>query len=120
MAMSHQHPSQPFAAAATSVSASRPPLRRATYVHVSDLTSAYNIDHTKLEQELSRVNAEVFHASVGDIKPGADTVKGTEPLTATGEDVAVASIADLEGDLTAPVAPQKRLQPPRGGFNLCV
>lgn len=31
------------------------PLRRATYIHVSDLLSAYNIDHEKLEMELERV-----------------------------------------------------------------
>ena len=34
------------------------PLRRAVYIHVSDLINAYNIDHTKLEEELDRVKAE--------------------------------------------------------------
>mmetsp|Transcript_23587 Transcript_23587/g.51623 ORF Transcript_23587/g.51623 Transcript_23587/m.51623 type:complete len:107 (+) Transcript_23587:211-531(+) len=34
------------------------PLRRATYVHVSDLISAYNIDHGQLDKEIARVNAK--------------------------------------------------------------
>eukprot|EP00529_Nitzschia_sp_RCC80_P016558 CAMPEP_0113504398 /NCGR_PEP_ID=MMETSP0014_2-20120614/34694_1 /TAXON_ID=2857 /ORGANISM="Nitzschia sp." /LENGTH=650 /DNA_ID=CAMNT_0000399505 /DNA_START=47 /DNA_END=1999 /DNA_ORIENTATION=- /assembly_acc=CAM_ASM_000159 len=125
----------------TSTSAPRPPLRRATYVHVSDLTSAYNIDHSKLEEELSRVNAErdesggtslVAGEGVGT-KSYASTVKETaaassdqqSPYTATSAvavaEEAVVVAADIESDLVAPVAAQKqRLQPPRGGFNLCV
>lgn len=77
---------------------SRPPLRRAVYVHVSDLTtSAYNIDHKKLEEELARVQTS---------KQPAKSAKQHQPLPTDEETVA------------AP--PQKRLQPPRGGFNLCV
>lgn len=33
-------------------------LRRPVYIHVSDLTKAYNINHDKLERELLRVNME--------------------------------------------------------------
>lgn len=66
-----------------------PPLRRAVYVHVSDLLSAYNIDHAKLEEELQRVK------------------KGT-----TGSD-GVPTELDTNSN-------PKKLQPPRGGFNLCV
>ncbi|KAL3910687.1 MAG: hypothetical protein SGILL_007596 [Bacillariaceae sp.] len=44
--------------APTTTQQPRPALSRATYVHVSDLTSAYNIDHARLEQELARVKAE--------------------------------------------------------------
>lgn len=73
---------------------SRPPLRRAVYVHISDLTSAYNIDHKKLEEELSRVQIESDPTNVS-----------AEPAS---DDASVASIS------------QKRLQPPRAGFNLCV
>jgi hypothetical protein len=36
----------------------RQPLRRATYVHVSDLISAYNIDNVQLEREIARVNTK--------------------------------------------------------------
>ena len=123
----------------TSTSTPRPPLRRATYVHVSDLTSAYNIDHAKLEEELSRVNAERDESGgtslvVGGVgaKSYASTVKDTaaassgqqSPYTASSAavvDEAVEVAADIESDLVAPVAAQKqRLQPPRGGFNLCV
>jgi hypothetical protein len=89
-------------------------LRRATYVHVSDLTSAYNIDHARLEQELSRVKAE--REKLGD---GAPTVgrfakkqREFDTDTAVGEE---GTVEDLDT-----VVPQKRLQPPRGGFNLCV
>ena len=82
------------------------PLRRATYVHVSDLTSAYNIDHAQLEREMARVNAKRKNlrcASVSDKNP-----------------VALEEVAgDLENTIE-PTVPQKRLQPPRGGFNLCV
>ena len=83
----------------------RPGLRRATYVHVSDLTSAYNIDHALLEQELSRVKAE------REAEPAPDNSQDAEvdPGNAVSElDTAIASV------------PQKRLQPPRGGYNLCV
>jgi hypothetical protein len=107
----------------------RPPLRRATYVHVSDLTSAYNIDHSKLEQELLRVNAEQQESrgkrqATSSVSGGGKTYASTlksgpeEQISLTPE--AVAAAADLDNELTAPVVAQKRLQPPRGGFNLCV
>lgn len=65
-------------------------LRRAVYVHVSDLLSAYNIDHSKLEEELHRVKAH----------------RDAEPLGVPTE-------LDTNSN-------PKKLQPPRGGFNLCV
>lgn len=71
-------------------------LRRAVYVHVSDLTSAYDIDHRKLEEELTRVRS----ASSSD-EPAAAAPTTTE-------------------DIDTSSYPQKRLQPPRGGYNLCV
>jgi hypothetical protein len=72
----------------------RPPIRRAVYIHVSDLTSAYNIDHKKLQNELSRVQSVVNRLSIS-------------------------SPTDL-GDESVSSVPQNRLQPPRGGYNLCV
>jgi len=75
----------------------RPPLRRAVYIHISDLTSAYNIDHKKLEEELSRVKD-------GEGKNSHGAESSHSPIDEGSE----ASI------------PQKRLQPPRTGFNLCV
>ena len=86
----------------------RPVLRRATYVHVSDLTSPYNIDHAKLEEEVARVKAEQ--------EAGADPTK-TPELTEPEVD---ANTAATELDTALSVIPQKRLQPPRGGYNLCV
>jgi hypothetical protein len=86
---------------------SRPVLRRATYIHISDLTSAYNIDHARLEQELARVKVESEPAS------RIRTV-GTE----NEDDPSGASASDL--DSTVIPSPQKRLQPPRGGYNLSV
>jgi len=74
----------------------KPQLRRAVYIHVSDLTSAYNIDHTRLEEELNRVKAEQEkpHDDVAD-RLGVPTELDTS-------------------------ASQRRLQPPRAGYNLCV
>jgi hypothetical protein len=80
----------------------RAPLRRATYIHVSDLTSAYNIDHARLEQELARVKTE-RDAKTVVVKPENEVLDIVED--------------DSSG---APSLPQKRLQPPRGGYNLCV
>lgn len=77
-------------------------LRRATYVHVCDLTSAYNIDHALLEQELSRVRAERNETNL----PKKETL-----------------LTEAEGELDVTIGQttqQKRLQPPRGGYNLCV
>jgi hypothetical protein len=85
---------------------SRPDLRRATYIHISDLTSAYNIDHARLEQELARVKVESEAASRSTV--GAENE----------DDPSGASASDL--DSTVMPLPQKRLQPPRGGYNLCV
>ena len=70
------------------------PLRRAVYVHVSDLLAAYNIDHAKLEEELQRVKAGQAAAAT----------------TGTG---GVPTELDTNSN-------PKKLQPPRGGFNLCV
>jgi replication factor A1 len=76
----------------------RPPLRRAVYVHVSDLISSYNIDHARLEEELARVKAD-------SEKPEEDTSPSRPGGLPTELDTSY---------------PQKRLQPPRGGYNLCV
>jgi hypothetical protein len=86
----------------------RPILRRATYVHVSDLTSVYNIDHARLEQELSRVKAVLEAVTV----PSKSAAIGEAEVDAKGK--------SLEVDSSLPSGHQKRLQPPRGGFNLCV
>jgi len=75
----------------------RIPLRRAVYIHISDLTNAYNIDHKRLEEELSRVKH-------GDDKNMLDA-ESSHPATDEGSEISI---------------PQKRLQPPRTGFNLCV
>jgi hypothetical protein len=74
----------------------RHPLRRAIYIHVSDLTSAYNIDNVRLEEELARVKK--------------DRDNPAEPSTN----------ARLGVPTELDTFSQKRLQPPRGGYNLCV
>jgi hypothetical protein len=84
-------------------------LRRAVYIHVSDLTNAYNIDHARLEEELARVkrNRETAFANEG--------ASGTSGGSG-GVNAATGSIpTELDTSLS-----QKRLQPPRNGFNLCV
>jgi hypothetical protein len=73
------------------------PLERARYIHVTDLTSAYNVDNTKLIQELERVkdmnpyDSEKHHARLADGVP-----------------------AELD------TSEKKRLQPPKGGSNMVV
>ena len=110
------------------------PLRRATYVHVSDLTSAYNIDHEQLEREMARVyakrnNLRTISAAAASSDKNVlekDRVVTEEASTSgvigDGKNDAVAA-PDEDTDIETtigPVVPQKRLQPPRGGFNLCV
>ena len=73
-------------------------LRRAVYNHVSDLISAYNIDHEQLEKELARDNMERENPAAEE---SGNRRSGSVP-------------AELDTG-----ASQKRLQPPRGGFNLC-
>jgi hypothetical protein len=81
------------------VDQTRTPLRRATYVHVSDLTSAYNIDHVLLENEEGSLTNITSKTDDSDVDPS-----GVAP----------------ELDVTLATNPQKRLQPPRSGYNLCV
>jgi hypothetical protein len=73
-------------------------LRRAIYIHVSDLTSAYNIDHARLEEELDRVKVEQ------EIPPEYATAARTMGVP-----------TELDTSVS-----QRRLQPPRAGYNLCV
>jgi len=75
-------------------------LRRATYIHVSDLTNAYNIDHARLEEELARVKEELEN-------PVQETKSRSESLGSVPTEL------DTSGA-------QKRLQPPRGGNNMVV
>jgi len=85
------------------------PLRRAIYVHVSDLTSSYDIDNAKLESELTRVKA------------ARDRASGESP--AQEEEIRLfdhGNLSGVETEGTVVSIPQKRLQPPRGGYNLCV
>lgn len=125
----------------------RQPLRRATYVHVSDLISAYNIDHVQLEREIARVSAKrskLLRTSGADATTAAAAATTSEktgsqksdlPLTrgVIGDSARIGSsdgnsdsnsdgipVPDEDTDLEGPIIPQKRLQPPRGGFNLCV
>lgn len=74
----------------------RLPLQRARYVHVTDLTSAYNVDNTKLIQELERVK----DLNVSDNEKPALLADGVPAELDTSE--------------------KKRLQPPKGGSNMVV
>ena len=76
----------------------RQQLRRAVYVHVSDLTSTYNIDHAKLEQELARVKEESGEPD-------------EEPKSRSN------SLGSVPRELDTSY-PKKRLSPPRGGYNM--
>ena len=105
MHTSGQHPHNPpetVTMAETSTQSqqrSQQHLRRAKYIHVSDLiTSVYNIDHEQLEKELARANMERENPAAEE---SGNRRSGSVP-------------AELDTG-----ASQKRLQPPRGGFNLC-
>jgi hypothetical protein len=90
---------------ATNQQQPRLPLRRAVYVHVSDLTNAYNIDHPKLEQELARVKE-------GDEENVFPEEREIDLAPSGDGDSSIASV---------PQQPKRRsLHPPRKGFNLCV
>ena len=114
----------------TTTATEKQPLRRATYVHVSDLISAYNIDNIQLEREIARVNAKRSRNLVresGSDDPARNDTSGFEPLTSEGIDDSTGGSSsdgvpapDEDTDLEGQTVPQKRLQPPRGGFNLCV
>jgi hypothetical protein len=91
-------------------------LRRAVYVHVSDLTSAYNIDHSRLEEELARVNPWSSTTATGNAPSGG----GHAAKIVISSNVAINTRFMTPSDLDSGGLPQKRLQPPRGGFNLCV
>jgi len=97
-----QHPHDQHAGAMADVNTNQPrtQLKRAVYIHVSDLTSAYNIDHAKLEEELARVKAE-RESSLEEGKSRSDSLGGVPTELDTSY-------------------PTKRLQPPRGGNNMVV
>ena len=110
----------------------RQPLRRATYVHVSDLISVYNIDHIQLEREIARVNAKRGKdlRTSGVSPTSSDTIAtGKTEISLASEGIDDSTRDDSSDGIPAPdedveieddIIPQKRLQPPRGGFNLCV
>jgi replication factor A1 len=81
-------------------------LRRAVYVHISDLTSAYNIDNAKLEEELTRVRKETLMA----------TNKSDDP----GLVHAPTAMMGVPTELDTSASSQRRLHPPRVGYNLCL
>ena len=82
-------------------------LRRATYVHVSDLTNAYNMDHARLEEELARVKTEE-QRKCEQVSPEAS-------LSSSPSSVPAGLPTELDTSHS-----QRRLQPPRTGYNLCV
>jgi len=74
-------------------------LRRAKYIHVSDLiTSVYNVDNEQLENELARVNIERENPAPEE----------------SGNRRAASVYAELDTG-----GSQRRLRPPKDGFNLC-
>lgn len=92
-------PHQPMSVVSTNYPHSAQ-LCRATYIHVSDLTNSYNIDHVRLEEELARVKEELEN-------PVQETKNRSESLGSV----------PIELDTSGP---QKRLHPPRGGNNMVV
>ena len=77
----------------TMLNTNHPPLRKAVYISVADLTSPYNIDQNQLEEELVRSREE--------------------------RDNPAESSLGVPAELDTSAVP-KRLQAPRGGYNLCL
>lgn len=82
----------------TTVNPNQPALRQAHYVSVAELINPYRIEPTALEEELNR------------LKDQQQKVK-EDPESLHYDGVPT----ELDTSLS-----QKRLQPPRGGFNLCL
>lgn len=100
------------------------PLRRAVYIHVSDLISAYNIDHVKLEEELERVKTEreaIENKLLmrSNSSGGSGGFRHGSTVHTTGSGGSNSSMGGIPTELEAR-EPQKRLQPPRGGHNMVV
>jgi hypothetical protein len=97
------------------------PLRRAVYIHVSDLISSYNIDHVKLEEELDRVKADRENIDSRPSRPNTGSYRvASALLTTTGScNESNASMGGIPTELEAR-DPQKRLQAPRSGYNIVV
>ena len=101
------HPSSPASIPSALSPSNQAPLqlRRATYVHVSDLTNAYNMDHARLEEELARVKSQ---QESKDVSPETSLSSSPSSLHAgVPKELDTSHI-------------QRRLQPPRSGYNLCV
>lgn len=126
-----------------------PPLRRAEYIHVTDLTNVYNIDHIRMEEELTRVRYEKENPTTSTaatilLKRQQILEQRQEQETSDGKRTDEFNTTKVARDLTTkenseqPVVeneihhqpvpiteldtsyPKKRLQPPRGGQNLVV
>jgi hypothetical protein len=101
------------------------PLRRAVYIHVSDLISSYNIDHVKLEEELERVKADRDTSDSKSITGSRTNVNTSgnyrvnSTIISNSSNESNASMGGIPTELEAR-DPQKRLQPPRGGHNMVV
>jgi hypothetical protein len=80
-------------------------LQRATYIHVSDLTTTWNIHHGRLEEELARVKVQEEQK-----KNPSDVSLSSSPSIAQ---------AGVPTELNTSHM-QRRLQSPRTGYNLCV
>jgi hypothetical protein len=136
VAMAHHQQQQ---ASASSTTTPQPPaaLRRAVYVHISDLTSAYNIDHAMLEEELTRAKREATTATaaaaanvarkqqLGKRGEGEDDPSraSSEAVSTIASGSAAAAASSSLGGVPTELdtnPSQKRLHPPRVGYNLCV
>lgn len=88
-------------------------LRRAIYVKISDLTNAYDIDQEKLEAELTKAKQQQHQQ-----KQQQQMEEATSSANANASDNNNTNTAGVS-DIDTSSYPQNRLQPPRGGYNLC-
>jgi hypothetical protein len=87
------------------------------------LTSAYNIDHAQLEQELTRVKTEREERLQQQQQQQQQQLCEEDEEDDNDKKLSTIPVVSVDEDETAlvgtSIAPQKRLSPPRGGFNLC-
>jgi hypothetical protein len=96
------------------------PLRKAVYVHVSDLVSDFNIDPAKLADEIARIKkAETESAE----KSAPSEPPETDENAVDSVNISTLRVGTPDSSVETMHhhhSQKQRLQAPRGGFNLCV
>mmetsp|Transcript_7598 Transcript_7598/g.11084 ORF Transcript_7598/g.11084 Transcript_7598/m.11084 type:complete len:726 (-) Transcript_7598:819-2996(-) len=121
--VSEGRPAEPGEIADDIKTESKPQLRRAVYVNVSDLAQPYNIDPEKLKVEMAKVkSAKEDEKAEQGTSPSTHPKRGNEEMNASMEKLDMNSIDGYGSPRIAAKKGQyhQKLHPPSGGFNLCL